>query len=721
MSDFSEVIFDIETNGLLPSHMEPPFCMDRIHSLWIRDAETGETMDFANNDHGDDLVDGLWALMDADKIIGHNIIDFDIRALQLIYPKFDPTAILYDTLVMSRMVFANVKDTDFRLAAKGMLPGRMIGMQGLESWGYRLGLNKGDYVKEREAELKEFHKENGLDAPTKEEHHFNTWGTWSPEMHDYCSLDTEVNWLLYNKLQEFNWSPQAVNLEHNIHSLMVQQETNGFFFDVEKAEKLADSIRVEYDHLTEEAITEIGNWYRPARVITDEVDQSKGESNSRRTWGEVTYPKRSMSYSKSNGKMMEAGTLDKLRGDTTLDAPFVKVICKEFNPNSRQQIVDRLKTLHGWEPQDFTEKGSPKVDDEVLRVLADTLPIADTLAEIFFMKKKLGQVADGKNGWLKLVRPDGRIHGRVNVGGAVSGRATHASPNISQVPGVSPVEFKDEEKGLLFLEDHKDEIISSKWNPTKGEWKIITRGRTGKFGWDSRELFTVEPGFKLVGSDLSGVEFRCLANFTYPYDDGELIETVLTGDIHQQNADLAGITRGVAKTLLYALMYGAGDAKLGSTVEPLSSENRQKTVGKGLRAKLMAAMPSLNKALKAIKKEMRQNSGTVAGLDGRRLYARSPHSVLNLRLQSDGALIAKKWCLLIDDMMYQEGWDHGVGKEYAFNSWSHDEVQVTMLDGLEDRAAEIMEAAAPLAGEYFGIKCPIAAESVVGMNWAQTH
>ncbi|QGH74862.1 DNA polymerase I [Bacteriophage DSS3_MAL1] len=744
---FKRVLYDVETNGLLPEHVDPPFCMDRVHCLGVKCLDTGYKRSFVHDDlfplDLDDiealrelghenirpLSEGIALLEEAEYITGHNIVDFDENAVAIQKPDYYHEATISDTLVMARMVFADIKETDFRLAAKGKLEGRLIGQQGLEAWGQRLGLHKGDYKKDREAELKAKHKEAGLPAPTDEELHHYVWGTWNVAMHDYMMLDVDVNAMLWEKIQEFEWSAEAIQMEHEIHALMVQQERNGFVFNRGQAEKLADHLRGEYDRLSDKAIEVIGKWYRPAKRHTDEYNPDHGETKERRTWGDLTYPKRTISYAKANAKYIAEGDYRKLRADSTEGAPFVKVELKEFNPNSRPQIVDRLQTLYGWEPQDFTENGAARVDDEILRDLADKVPLAETLAELFFYKKRLGQVADGKNGWLKLIRKDGRIHGRVNVGGTVSGRATHAAPNVSQVPGVNAVEFKDFDKGESFVAELEGQtnyaglpiLVGSKWNDKKGEWKILTRGRTGGYGWDCRELFTVEPGYRLVGCDLSGIEFRCLANLVYPFDDGEMVDVVLNGDIHQKNADLAGISRSVAKRLLYAAMYGGGDAKLGSIVEPFASENRQRGLGKQLRAKLMAAMPALDRAIKEIKREKRKNRGTIRGLDGRRLYVRSDHAALNLRLQSDGALIAKKWLLIIDDLFYEEGWDHGVGLDYAMCSWSHDESQIAVRADLAERAAELMEAAAPMAGEHFGFKCPVAAESKVGLTWGETH
>lgn len=724
-STFKRVIFDIETNGLLAEQgAVGPFAMDRIHCIVIMDVDTGEIIDYVNTPEENDLEEGVRILMDAEMLIGHNIMDFDIPAVRFVFPWFFPEGRVIDTLVMSRMCFANVKEKDFRMAAKGDLEGRLIGLQGLEAWGQRLGKHKGDYKKDREAALKAAHKEAGLEPPTDEELHHAVWGTWNEDMHDYCVNDVEVNKELWDMIDGMNWSPEAVSLEHRIHALMLEQERNGFYFDLERAEALAEQLQTEYDRFYDKAVEAIGTWYRPARWHNEEkLEPEHGEELTRRTWGDVTIPKKSMNRVKSIRQYAATGEYKRVNGSVEEGCPFVKVELREFNPNSRQQIVDRLSHMYGWTPQDFTEKGNARVDDEILRNLVDHIPLAETLAEIFYYKKRIGMVVDGKNGWLKLVRKDQRIHGRVNVGGTVSGRATHAAPNVSQVPGVNPLEPKDYDKGKAIADRHEKAgtLVSADWKDKKGEWKIIVRGREGDHGWDCRELFTVPEGYSLVGCDLSGIEFRCLANLTFAFDNGELVDTVLNGDIHQKNADLAGISRGVAKRLLYATMYGGGDAKLGSIVEPLASETRQRALGKTLRAKLMAAMPSLQKAIKEIKKEKRQNSGTIRGLDGRRLYVRSDHAALNLRLQSDGALIAKKWCLLVDDMFYDEGWDHGPDLEYSFCSWSHDEIQVAVRNDLAERAAKIMEDAAPLAGEHFGFKCPVAAEAAIGMNWAQTH
>ena len=127
--------FDIETNGLLDT-------MDTIHSLVIQDADTGKVHCLS----GKYIEDGIWMLHDADQIIGHNLIGFDIPAIQLIYPEFQPNVEqVYDTLVMSRVIWANLMDRDAKDIAVGKLEKRLIGSHGLEAWGQPLGAWKGDY------------------------------------------------------------------------------------------------------------------------------------------------------------------------------------------------------------------------------------------------------------------------------------------------------------------------------------------------------------------------------------------------------------------------------------------------------------------------------------------------------------------------------------------------------------------------------------------------
>ena len=130
------------------------------------------------------------------------------------------------------------------------------------------------------------------------------------------------------------------------------------------------------------------------------------------------------------------------------------------------------------------------------------------------ISKRLGQLAEGKNAWLKCVKEDGAIHGSVNPNGAVTGRATHASPNVAQVPASG-----------------------------------------SPYGHECRELFKAPEGWLQCGVDASGLELRCLGHFMSPYDSGSYAETVVNGDIHTLNQEAAGLpTRDNAKTFIYGFL-----------------------------------------------------------------------------------------------------------------------------------------------------------------------
>ena len=120
----------------------------------------------------------------------------------------------------------------------------------------------------------------------------------------------------------------------------------------------------------------------------------------------------------------------------------------------------------------------------------------------------------------------------------------------------------------------------------------------------------------------------------YLNDEGYTNE-ILNGDIHTANQNLAGLeSRDQAKTFIYALLYGAGDAKLGSVV------GRGRAHGKGLRQRFFDGLPSFKKLTDRVQREAK--SGFVKALDGRKLTVRSEHAALNTLLQGAGAIVMKK-------------------------------------------------------------------------------
>ena len=368
--------FDIETDGLLDT-------MTTIHSVVLGDIDTGAVISASSDNSG--VPQALRDLMDADLIIGHNIIKFDIPAIQKIYPWFtiDPSKV-HDTLIMSRLVFPNLIEDDAKLVIRQKLPAKLRGSHGLESWGYRLGEWKGDYSKEM--------KEKGLDP----------WASWNQEMQDYCEQDVTATTALFKHLETFGTDPKAIQLEHKIAHIVFEQETYGFMFNYEGALGLLRVLQEERADVESKLQTLFDPWYSFDGTVT---------------------PARTITYK------------DLGRHSVTKDAPYSKIKMNVFNAGSRAHIADRLMKLRGWHPTDHTINGQPKVDDEILAALP--YPEAQQIAYYLMLQKRIGQLYEGKNSWINLYnKKSGRMHGSVVTNGAVTGRMTHNYPNVAQTPSV---------------------------------------------------------------------------------------------------------------------------------------------------------------------------------------------------------------------------------------------------------------------------------------------
>jgi DNA polymerase I-like protein with 3'-5' exonuclease and polymerase domains len=709
------LIFDLESNGFLRK-------LTRIHVLVIHDPDTKETFVFRHNDAENTIAEGVRMLEKADVLVGHNAVAFDAPALKKIHPDFKPKGVIRDTLVMCRVSAPDIRDHDFNLWRRNLLPGNLIGSHSLEAWGYRINKHKGDYSKQMAAK--------GLDP----------WAAWNQEMEDYCVGDVEVTTVIWSLVNQQSVPDLCVTLEHEIHALCAQMERNGFPFDVEQAEGLASRLKVEANTIESGIKARYGmrfvpkgkkqihaywndpdgkNQAKEASGMFDKPDPLWGEDDSRKWWAKFDVPKRT--YTRNGIEYTEG-------------AAHCKAHWVEFNPGSRQQVVARLVEDHGWVPTEFTETGQPALDGPSLEKLAEDVPVAKEIAELFFLKKLIGQLADGPESWIKNYDPEtGCVHPYTNTGGTVTGRCSHSSPNIAQVPAVLAKKYKDDEQFIRVpvLENgiwrYRDEPVPEGKKRHKEYPKL---GRDGEYGWECRSLFRVPEFWKQVGVDLKGIEFRCLAALTAEFDGGELIEVVLTGDVHSYNMEKTGIpSRDIVKRVLYGLLYGAGDLKLGLTAKPTASDSEARMIGAGLRAQLMAGLPALKKAIDKVQKEAER--GFLIGLDGRRLKVRAVYSALNTRLQHDAAIIAKKWCVLTDqyarDAGMAHGWkDHGDdGLEYlgdfAMLAFVHDEQQNAVNPDRADEFAAISVKAAQDAGTFFNFACPVDADPKIGLTWAECH
>ena len=341
----------------------------------------------------------------------------------------------------------------------------------------------------------------------------------------------------------------------------------------------------------------------------------------------------------------------------------LKDIVTPFNPGSRKQIAERL-IEKGWKPKKHTEKGSVIVDETTLEGL--DFPEAKAIAEYLMLQKRIAQIES----WLEAVESDGRVHGRVITSGAVTYRATHMTPNMAQVPA------------------------SKK-----------------PYGHECRALWTVEEGNVLVGCDLSGIELRCFAHYlkdeeySYAICEGK---SELGTDVHTRNQKAFGCaTRDQAKTILYATLYGASAAKVGTIIGGTSQ------AGKKIIDNFIKSVPAFDKLTKRIKNL--SQTGTLPGLGGYRLQIRSEHSALNTLLQSAGAIIAKQWLVHFTEELKKKK------IPYKLVGWIHDEVQIETKPEYAEELGNIVVDAARRAGETLEFRVPVGAEFKIGKDWSQTH
>ena len=214
----------------------------------------------------------------------------------------------------------------------------------------------------------------------------------------------------------------------------------------------------------------------------------------------------------------------------------------------------------------------------------------------------------------------------------------------------------------------------------------------------------------MVGGDLSAVELRVLSHYLARYDGGRYADIVLNGDIHQVNADKIGISRRAVKTVTYAFLYGAGDAKIGLSVDKELSPNKARAKGKEVRAAFVAAIPGLSELLQAIKK--RSAAGTIMAIDGRKIFVDSQHKSLNYLIQGSSASLAKRWLLITHENLPP------TAHQLAF---VHDELQYECKKEDVEDLKSLLELSAAQAGEYYSLRIPIAAEAKSGATWAEVH
>jgi DNA polymerase I-like protein with 3'-5' exonuclease and polymerase domains len=507
---------------------------------------------------------------------------------------------------------------DTLIVSRLLDPSREAG-HSLEAWGQTLGFHKIDYSAVWQWMM-----------DRKEEYAGESFDSPIDSLLEhYCIRDVEVTAKLYHRLisdvAEKQFSQESIDLEHQVAAIIERQISNGFKLDQPYAQVLLADIKSKVAGIYEQMQC---RW--PERVVER--------------------------YSEKTGKRLK-------------DSVIV------FNPGSRQQIGERLKEL-GWKPKEFTDNGQPKVDETILANIK--IPEAQVIAEYLMLNKRISQIES----WMDAVGKDGRVHGRVITNGAVTGRMTHSSPNMAQIPAVR----KDKEGNILI-------------------------GQDGGYGAECRECWSVEDGNVLVGCDASGLELRMLAHYM---KDENYVRTVTEGsskegtDVHTVNQRSAGLpTRDAAKTFIYAFLYGAGDSKIGSIVGGNAKD------GSRLKQKFLAQTPALAKLIERVGKQAAK--GWVPGLDGRRIWVRSEHAALNSLLQGAGAIVMKKALVLFNDKIKTNKWPVKLVANV------HDEFQFECPQSIAEDAGKAARMSIIEAGVCYNLRCPLDGEYKIGRNWRETH
>ena len=456
--------------------------------------------------------------------------------------------------------------------------------------------------------------------------------------------------------QMLDYCAQDVKLNEAVYKFL-QKEGLGFSKQSFDLEQMTSAIICEQERNgfyfdSKQAMTLLAELKQNMADVEDEVQKT-----FKPKWVD---DKQVTPYIKKDGELSKRGLTDEEYVhcmNTQNFQPFMRKKLVEFNLGSRKQIGEYLVDF-GWQPERFTPTGQPIVDESTLKKITH-IKEAKLIADFLLYQKRIAQVSS----WIDVVKDD-RVHGKVIPNGTITGRMTHRGPNMAQVPNIhSP------------------------------------------YGEECRACWTVPDGYKLVGIDASGLELRMLAHYM---NDADYIEDVVNGDIHTTNQELAGLkTRDQAKTFIYALVYGAGDAKIGKII------NGDMKKGKALKQRFFANLP----ALKTLRDRVQQaaNRGFLKGIDGRKIYVRSPHAALNTLLQGSGAIVMKQAMINLYELIKLNTYDA------KFVANIHDEWQLQVKESQADAVGRMGVESIEKVTEQFNMRCNLTGEYKIGGNWSETH
>ena len=432
--------------------------------------------------------------------------------------------------------------------------------------------------------------------------------SWEQRLHHKISNRLDLTEYIYKHLMKNVRSIKSAELEHRIAYLAREITENGIEYDVKEAQK--ESLRLAM---------------RQADVKLKILD--------------------CVPYVLDKGRKVDYSTTSKNHFEFVLKKQYRYDIPDECygKDNKIKVSADTFNRI----------MSDPKASEELKKFIS-------ILSEYHGLQKKINVLTDGKGSYLSHVE-DGKIHGKINPNGAITGRASHSSPNIAQVPK------------------------------------------------EYRRLFGPPKGWVEVGADIKGLELRCLAHYLARYDDTLARKIESTEDIHEENRKALGLkTREEAKALVYCLIYGGKAEGFEKLIEGMPG---LKQLNECLKNSLIVSEGPHGKI------EWRRK--WIKGLDGRRLPVMSLRTALNLLLQSAGAIISKKWMVTWKQKMHAAGYTES---DYRFIAWVHDEGQVACRNQeIAEDCGRLAKEAIRETKDYFNFRLTLDVETKTGTNWAECH
>jgi len=558
-----------------------------------------------------DEISSFFKTTDGSFYIGHNILKFDGPTLNRLHGTNLNASNCIDTLVLSTLYSPSIN-----------------GGHSLEAWGQRMNKPKID---------------------------FHDWSHLSQEMIDYCHVDVAITTELFRRLirtmERIGFTEQCCWIQHRFTDVLEKQRKNGFKFDGPRAIALYSQLRSIEERLTVDI--------RQTFPATEHLIR-----DSRPMFTKAGQP--TAVYERDCERYMVSCDTDK-----GIYSAYESV---DFNVGSPKQRVEKLLEM-GWEPEEFTEKGSPKPFDKgklspSLESFLEGTPVPEV--EMIAKWMAINGRANMVNTWLENWNEnDGCIHGKLFIADTL--RLRHQAPNTANIPAVRSKDGR------------------------------VLRGEEGYFTYEARDLWVARPGRLLVGTDAAGLELRMLAHYL---DRKDFTREVVEGDPHQYNADLVGITRPQAKTLIYSVLYGAAAPKVAKTLKV--------TVKEGARIRNMfLERLGLKELIDSCKEE--QSVGRVELLDGSQVICPSPHAALNYKLQGGGARVMALSACLAEREVNRNNWEAlKVGD-------IHDEDQTDCDPDIADKFGEMRVESIREAGRLLKLNVPLDGEYKKGRTWAETH